>query len=84
MIIIMTMCLPLSSTPTQFQLLSLTPLWGFSPTPDSGPNFECGLGAFQEASIFDLMAQLGSWVCASLDWVPTCQCSCVLLPALLI
>lgn len=58
MIIIMTMCLPLSSTPTQFQLLSLTPLWGFSPTPDSGPNFECGLGAFQEASILTLWLSL--------------------------
>lgn len=83
MIIIISTWLPLAPTPTPFQLLSFNPFWGLSSTPDSRSNLECGLGAFQEsqASFFDLTAQHGSWVRASLDWVPTCPCACVLLPA---
>lgn len=53
--------------PTLFQLLSLKPLWGLSPTPDSRPNPVCGLGAFQEpqAKFSDFTSQLGTWVHAS-------------------
>lgn len=55
-------------TPTLFQLLSLNPLWGLSPTPVSRPNPICGLAAFQEpqAKFSDLMPQLGTSVHSSL------------------
>lgn len=72
--------------PPSSSLLSLNPLWGLMPYWRRNP--VCGLEAVQEslACFSDLVLSLvpGYMLLPSFEWASTCQCFCVLLPALVI